>query len=186
MDTADGFIDVLSDVIQFIGNLNGAEEPVEKEVSSMEAFNDVTKWMRTTVDGIEAENIKITALIDTLSNDQLLWMSSCLVNLVPDKPNCTLLREISCPVTVSTDCGTASLFLKSKAKALERKHFNFKRWYVQTSPETLVADQQELSDRCLDLTNYLEKCVIGLVLENTRINTQQQRLRIRIPRLANR
>jgi hypothetical protein len=127
VDTADGFIDVLSDVIQFIGNLNGAEEPVEKEVSSMEAFNDVTKWMRTTVDGIEAENIKITALIDTLSNDQLLWMSSCLVNLVPDKPNCTLLREISCPVTVSTDCGTASLFLKSKAKALERKHFNFKR-----------------------------------------------------------
>jgi len=145
VDTADGFIDVLSDVIQFIGNLNGAEEPVEKEVSSMEAFNDVTKWMRTSVDGIEAENSKITALIDTLSNDQLLWMSSCLVNLVPDKPNCTLLREISCPVTAS--------------------------------PETLVADQQELSDRCLDLTNYLEKCVIGLVLENTRINTQQQRLR---------
>ena len=47
-----------------------------------------------------------------------------------------------------------------------------------------MADQQELSDRCLDLTNYLEKCVIGLVLENTRINSQQQRLRIRMLRLA--
>ena len=125
VDTADGFIDVLSDIIQFIGNLRGAEEPAV-EVDSMEAFNDVTKWMRTSVDGIEAENTKITALIDSLSNDQLLWMSSSLVNLVPDRSNCTLLRDISCPITVNHSFyRVRTVHVLLKLRYFDEKHFNF-------------------------------------------------------------
>ena len=80
-------------------------------------------WLHDTLTGIESENGKLSAMLTSVQNDLLKWMSSSLLLLVPDKSNNLVLRKIAIP--------------------------------SQVSATELLVQQEQLSQRCIDLTGKM-------------------------------
>ena len=84
----------------FLGSVVGLETG-EKDIKIDETVKQVSNWLYHTVTGIESENGRLAAMLTSIQNDMLKWMSSALLLLVPDKSNNIVLRKIAIPSQVS-------------------------------------------------------------------------------------
>lgn len=84
----------------YLGSIIGLETN-EKDIKIEETVKQVSNWLYHTVTGIESENGRLAAMLTSIQNDMLKWMSSALLLLVPDKSNNVVLRKIAIPSQVS-------------------------------------------------------------------------------------
>jgi len=116
----------------YLGSIKGLENN-EKDIPIDDAVKMVSLWLHDTLTGIESENGKLSAMLTSVQNDLLKWMSSSLLLLVPDKSNNLVLRKIAIP--------------------------------SQVSASELLVQQEQLSQRCIDLTEYIAKCSHSVVTD---------------------